>query len=345
MLTLRRDFLKKTVLALGTAVGMGGVAASSNPAASAPKPLPPPVDFSWPRINVMDFGAVGNAVHNDSENILDAIDSAPKRGGAIIEFPQPPVAYLIETPVRIRTRALTLLGSGKLGENDSSPYAGSVVLCETPGVAAFNFDKGGLEHQSSVIRGLGLHTSDKTVKLLRFWNQNRWRVEHCGFRGGDVALSIERGEDNSWNVIDDCSFRLHNIGVFDQGYGTEYRGGKWLGCNWAVHLDYISQHCRIRDLMIDGPTGGIKILGGNHSIFGCKFEGSTPGILVDGDGSGVSGRGNFIGWNSHTGKAKQRGRAIDVLDGARDTILERQSYVWIGKTITDAGQNTKVLPV
>ena len=39
MSTLRRDFLKK--IALGTAVAMGGVAASSNPAAPEPPPVPP----------------------------------------------------------------------------------------------------------------------------------------------------------------------------------------------------------------------------------------------------------------------------------------------------------------
>ena len=120
MTTRRRDFLKKTVIALGTAGAMGGVAASSNPAAPAPKPPPSPVDPSWPRINVMKFGAVGNKEHDDSENFLDALDSAPKRGGAIIEFPQPPVAYLVENPVKITSRALTLVGSGKLGKARAS---------------------------------------------------------------------------------------------------------------------------------------------------------------------------------------------------------------------------------
>ena len=330
---------------------MGGVAASSNPAVSAPEPRPPPVDPSWPRINVMKFGAVGNKEHDDSENFLDALDSAPKRGGAIIEFPQPPVAYLVETPVKITRRALTLVGSGKLGENEGPPFAGSVILCETPGAAAFNFDKRGLEHQSSVVRNLGFHTSDKTVTLLRFWNQNRWRVEHCGFRGGAVGISIERGEDSAWNVIDDCSFRSIITGVFDKGYGTEYRGGKWLGCEWAIELDYISQHSRLRDLMIDGSftraKGGIKMLGGNHSVSGCKFEGCTPGILVDGDTSqsNVGGKGNYIGWNSHTGKAVARVHGIDIRVGADGTIVMPQTYVWLRWHLTDDGQNTQVLAV
>ena len=41
MSTLRRDFLKKTVIALGTAVAMGGIAASSNPAAAGHNPCHP----------------------------------------------------------------------------------------------------------------------------------------------------------------------------------------------------------------------------------------------------------------------------------------------------------------
>ena len=41
MLTLKRNTLKKTAIALGTAVAMGGVVASANPAAAGHNPCHP----------------------------------------------------------------------------------------------------------------------------------------------------------------------------------------------------------------------------------------------------------------------------------------------------------------
>ncbi len=65
---------------------------------------------SFPYFNVMNYGAVGDGVHDDSDDIQDAITEAASNGGTVF-FPTPPNLYKITKALVLYT-GVSLLGEG-----------------------------------------------------------------------------------------------------------------------------------------------------------------------------------------------------------------------------------------
>lgn len=292
----------------------------------------------------MDFGAIGDGVNDDTVAIRNAIAAISQQRGGGIFFPQPPKNYRITDTILIDRPALCLYGEFKPGQNESGYYGhhGTVIVCECPNKTAFIFDHTTLQHSGPKIESLGFIASDDTVSLIEIRDHNSWVIRDVVFRGGSIALSIIKKEDNAWNLVDNCTFwGQTTYGIYDGGYGTEVRGGKFIVGGTGIHLTPLSQHSRISNVMFDKGIG-IECYGGVHHISDCKFEKCDLGIVIDGDKNvhPLSGKGNRIsgGTYGNTGV----GVGIWVESGGNETNISNPHFVWLATDILDNGSKTKI---
>jgi Pectate lyase superfamily protein len=347
----RRGFLKKIGIATaGTALipasyAFGGSIFTSQQTESSGSASPAQIPGRM--INVQDYGAVGDGIHNDTKAIRNAIAAtSSKRGGGVF-FPQPKNAYRITDTIVINRPSLSLVGEFKPGQNESDYYGyqGTVILCDCPKKTAFVFGKSSnVQHSGSQIQSLGFIASKQNVSMIKMRDEDSWIIRDCVFRGGKIALRIKLQEDNAWNLVDNCSFLGQKVcGVYDEGLGTEIRGGKFLVHGTGIYLAPSSQHARITNVMFDDGIG-IECYGGNHHISSCKHEKAAIGVIIGGDQNlySASGRGNRIfGGTYHSENAS--GNGIVMQSGARQTRIFGPQFVWLAKNIIDQGQDTQII--
>jgi Pectate lyase superfamily protein/Periplasmic copper-binding protein (NosD) len=337
----RREFLKKIGIATAGAALIPASSAFEGSSLFASPGLSP-----TSMINVQDYGAVGDGIHDDTRAIRNAIKAtASKRGGGVF-FPQPKNAYRITDTIVIDRPSVCLVGEFKPGQNESDYYGyiGTVILCDCPKKTAFVFNQSGnLQHSGSQIQSLGFIASKQSVTMIKIQDQDSWVIRDCVFRGGKVALRIKMKHDNAWNLVDNCSFMKQKVcGIYDEGYGTEIRGGKFLVSRTGIYLAPASQHTRITNVMFDNAIG-IECYGGAHHISNCKFERCDPGIIIGGDKNlyFMSGRGNriFGGTYSHT---DVNATGIVIQSGGRNTRIFGPHFVNM-KRISDNGNDTQII--
>jgi pectate lyase-like protein/copper-binding protein NosD len=299
------------------------------------------------RVNVQDFGAVGDGVHDDTAAIRNAIMATPKNRGGGVFFPQPEKHYRITDTIYISDRpSLCFFGEFKPGQNEGAYYGhhGTVISCEFSNKTAFVFDFNGLQHSGPHFQQLGFIASNDSVSFIELRDQNNWIIRDCVFRGGKIAINIKRKEDNSWNLVDNCTFWTQSVcGVYDEGYGSEIRGGKFIVSSTGIGiiLAPISAHTRITNVMFDNGVG-IECKGGSHYIAHCKFERCNPGLVIDGNQgiASMSGRGNRIFGGSFNNEGS--GIGINIKSGGRETHVISPFFSWLSQDLVDNGQNTKV---
>ena len=337
----RREFLKTVGMAT---IGTGALAFTAPSLINSAEANSTISASNSTMVNVQDFGAIGDGVHDDTAAIRNAIRSVPvKRGGGLF-FPQPSNAYRVTDTIRIDRPSLCMYGEFKPGQNESDyfGYQGTAIICDCPGKTAFVFDTNGLQHSGPQIQSLGFISNDDTASHIEIKDQNSWIIRDCVFRGGRVAISIRRVEDNSWNLIDNCTFWTQAVcGVYDEGYGSEIRGGKFLVGGTGIILSPSSAHTRITNVMFDDGVG-IECYGGSHYIAHCKFERCDPGLLINGNKSlwPESGRGNRVFGGAFNNQGK--GVGIKIEGGGRQTHIISPYFSWLAQNLVDNGQDTQV---
>jgi Pectate lyase superfamily protein/Periplasmic copper-binding protein (NosD) len=355
----RRGFLKKIgIVTAGTALipassafGGSSIFTSQNSSSNTQTPSSPgpvsPTQMAGSMINVQDYGAVGDGIHDDTKAIRKAIAATTSKRGGGVFFPQPKNAYRITDTIVINRPSVSLVGEFKPGQNESDYYGymGTVILCDCPNKTAFVFGKlSKIRHSGFQIQSLGFIASKKSVSMIKMRGEDSWVIKDCVFRGGKIALRIKMKLDNASNLVDNCSFMNQKVcGIYDQGFGTEIRGGKFLVRGTGIYLAPASQHTRISNVMFDNGIG-IECYGGTHHISNCKFEKAVTGIIIDGDKNlyFMSGRGNRIFGNTFHNDTGS-GQGILIESGARNTRIFGPHFVYIGKTITDRGQDTQII--
>ncbi|HBV98539.1 MAG: hypothetical protein JL50_20885 [Peptococcaceae bacterium BICA1-7] len=169
-----------------------------------------------PFVDVRDFGAKGNNVHDDTIFLQFAIDSSPE--GSLIYVPQPPVAYKITKPLVLRNRRL--MGGGMKGTKilQHTPAADVLIAGgrisisdlilghhETPvGVSVPNgtgikvdriMDGSTIERIELLHNTCGIYCNEPvtetinyifstTIKDIRFYNFNHAAMDLRGYNGG-----------------------------------------------------------------------------------------------------------------------------------------------------------------
>jgi Pectate lyase superfamily protein len=338
----RREFLKTFGLAT---IGSGAVALAAPRLAAASSASAGPSNM----VNVQDYGAVGDGVHNDRDAIRRAIEATPKGRGGGVFFPQPKHSYRIKKPIFINRPSLCLQGEFKPGQNED-PYFGfygTVITCDVgDGNTAFTFEQNGLQHSGPKIESLGFVSKNNKVCFIKIKDHNSWIVRDCVFRGGKIAINIRMKEDNAWNLVDNCSFLDQKVcGIYDTGYGTEVRGSKFLiaSTGTGIILSPQSAHSRITNVMFDRGVG-IECYGAVHHISNCKFEKCNPGIIIDGDKkiAHLSGRGTRIFGGTYSNFGNE-GVGIVIKKGGRNTRIFGPHFAGVATTINNAGEDTQVV--
>jgi len=269
------------------------------------------------------------------------------RGGGVF-FPQPQKSYRITDTIYVNRPSLCLYGEFKPGQNEGDyyGYCGTVIFCDLSNKPAFLFRQPhGLQHNGPRIESLGFIASDGITSIIEIVDHNNWVIRECVFRGGRKGLSIKSQEDNAWNLVDNCSFLNQTVcGIYDEGLGTEVRGGKFLIQGTGIYLGPSSATSRISNVMFDDGIG-IECYGGLHHIENCKFEKCYPGILINGDRKlyRLSGAGNRIFGGSFISRITS-GLGIEVLNGARHTRIIGPYFAggW-SNTIKDSGVDTQII--
>lgn len=171
--------------------------------------------------NVIDFGAVGDGVTDDTAAIQAAINAANPRGG-IVYFPRGD--YLISSGLTVdnsvaRTgplpddyfaRKASLLGDGMAGSRILGA-AGNYAMLTLLGSTLTGFVS------QQFIRGLTFEKADKTGKVLALDNLAYFSVENCYFDGGDEVVAIS---DCVVGLFSNSYFMFGNKGL--RGFNSNY---------------------------------------------------------------------------------------------------------------------------
>lgn len=225
--------------------------------------------------SIVDFGAKGDGVSDDTEAIQAAIDT-----GLTVFFPS--------TVLILGTKTIAnYLISENLILNDNQKIYGhnskvsSVTIGDSSSLSsAFNFFVCGT---GTIIEGLNLIGSGKGTYVFPWTSQNGiWhqsgnnQVINCSFK--DLAGSAILGVNGSlsifnFNKIVNVTINSCTVGVFNY-VGSEYQnivGGSIVACNV-----------------------GILELGANNSVIGCNVDYNDTGISIGNNGAN-SDHGDFIG--------------------------------------------------
>lgn len=211
-------------------------------------------DGLW--FNVMDYGAVGDGVADDTAAIQAAINAANPRGG-VVYFPRGD--YLISTGLLIDN---SVAGVGPGLEDYFAPKAsllGDGMASVRISGAAGNYtmltmigSTGNGVISQQFIRGLTFEKADKTGGILSFDNMAYFSVENCFFSGGDVGTTIS---DVVVAMFSNCYFMFANEGMRAFRSNSAHPNAlTFMSCVWAGNTTFGAEFHEPATLNIHGGT-------------------------------------------------------------------------------------------
>jgi hypothetical protein len=274
---------RATLVTLG-AGSLGALVATPSRAAAAPA-------MTSHVVNVKDFGAVGNALTDDTIAIQRAIASLPSNGG-VVYFP---------AGVYQNNQSLGI-GMGVRLQGDG--YAASTIFSDAPDLWCI-LDVTG--RYASVI-DLKLQGPDRRATIGAAVKGEGFHAYGCFFEKLGIGVLLENG---SQHAIDDCYF--NNVG----DYGIYIAGG-----GAAVGDSYV-RNCVISKGIADAAppedwTGiAIALASGANAIHlhNIGIAGFETGIWVG--LAGVTGNTPENIWLSDVNVDSVRHRAVDLVQGRR----------------------------
>ncbi len=253
--------------------------------------------------NVMEYGAVGDGVADDSTAIQACIDAAkvatPK--GKLF-FPSG--EYLCNTGLVMdgtAARAAHWEGGGGHGISEG-PLEGAALIAGSDGMTLLLITSpGSVTQQGPVIEYLNFvdESTAKDAILVDIFNVNRWTFRNCTFRDanatGGIGLKLRKdggGGDNSWNMVSQCHFQLVDIGILTEGSNLTVVASNFNAVTWGIKVDEASADVH----MFGGKfvTVGLLLEGEQCAIQGVSFEDCDPAIRINDTGTGLRGRRNNI---------------------------------------------------
>lgn len=197
-------------------------------------------------VNVRDFGAVGDGVHDDTAAIQGAVNYAGNNGGGVVSMP--PGTYLISSSVAINYNRLLIIGSGQ--STRIMTTSATLNIFQTPGTTAIydiNFRDFYIGSSVSKTGGYGIYfnnayncfvdrvmssdaltASGASSNLLHgvgIASCGQIHVDRCHF-AKQLGTAVEMvSSTDVW--VDDCLLYSNNIGIHVGGNC----GGVYLGVN------------------------------------------------------------------------------------------------------------------
>jgi len=277
-------------------------------------------------INVKDYGAVGNGVHDDTAAIQAALNTANTSGGGIVVFDG---TMLVSSPLTVGANTI-FRGSGQQSKLIVSPNFQANAF--TTGVTMVIFVEGtatGIVIQDMTIDGSnstvpdvcgvltnGATGSEPTIEAvldrvtfnaltgrgLIAWSQSKIRAVGC--------KAINCGSDGGFRSTFQSSSALNEITLIDcVATGCAQSGFYIDGVKTATLVG-----CKAYNQTAGGATANGISLGSNCTLIGCETYGNAnAGIYVMGSNNRIIAcltHNNSLGCDLYNGSAGQTGNRV-----------------------------------
>jgi hypothetical protein len=257
-------------------------------------------------INVLDYGAVGDGVNDDTAPIQAAIDAAPPEGG-VVYLPSG-VYKTTDTLIWPIRKHLTLAGAGSSGSGDGATqvpataiiYTGSGVCLQMHGTSWDLNQVGGIL-RDLYIKGSGSGGSTIGVSL-------RWASGSAGRISFENVFVDQFNNGYKFDAVLDgtffnCQARGCGIGWNCVAINEAVNSNVWVGC------------------AADSSSTGVKLQDGcnGNRWFGGTIQGNITGVLITGVTFGPSVNGFYGTWFESPQPSSQ-GIAIDKAVGSTEPV-------------------------
>lgn len=264
---------------------------------------------------MLDFGATGNGISNDTAAIQAAINALPTNGGVVY---LPAGTYLTNSaliwPI---AKHVILTGAGASGSGNGTTqvpatsiiYTGSGTCIQMHGTNWDTDQVGGIL-SNLYIKGPGTGGSTKGVSL-------RWASGSTGRISFENVFVDQFNEGFKFDAVLDgtfinCQARGCSIGWYCVGLNEAVNSNVWVGCS------------------ADSSVTGIKFQEGcnGNKWYGGTIQGNITGALLTGDTFGPSTNGFYATWFESDQPASQ-GIAIEKGVSATEPVNNFIENCWI----------------
>ena len=258
-------------------------------------------------VNVKDYGAVGDGVHDDTSAIQAAINALGLTGGEVV---LPPGKFLITDTIFINTTGIWLHGSGV---DDPNTQGTQIINSQGDGIAIFVTGSGGQATlsdftivQDSSIAAVGeyaITVEAGEVYINRVWVNNTWGALYV--TGGSDTVRVER-----------CRFSNcvgPNTVYFAQAAGALELVGLVISNNTGTNSG----------IVIDSNAGSLRME--RVAINGCQYGLTSQNTITGGTAPA-----NIWGWDIEVDGIPTNGVPFNFIAG---------SSMWFTGLWTDGGVN------
>lgn len=231
---------------------------------------------AYPLYNVLDFGAAGDGVTDDTAAIQAALTAACANGGGIVFVPAG--VYLISAMLLITADNVQVQGAGWASIfMPAATFVGSYLLqVQQPGGGAFRY--------GIVLRDLFFNCNHVAgVGGLDLVTTYHARVEHVRVRyclATAIMMDGSSGNTGAYNVIDNCTL---TDGASATAIAISTNFSEWLtvvggtisfyNVAGAVGIKCSNLNCRFIGVGIDNNDTGIQLeFAGRAVVQGCQFD-------------------------------------------------------------------------
>jgi len=287
-------------------------------------------------INVLDFGAVGNGVADDTVAIKAAVAAANAAGGGIVLFSKENYLYTSSTAT-IVGQGVTLMGT--------NPY-GSVITTNNAGANIFNLNGAGascvsLGFASSVANTSGIFILISGIE--NYVSDFHISGDYVGIQITGVATKVSdgwfgAGASGAKRIIilcGDASPKLHNILYEAQSPQICAAGLSLQSCTalTATQLDIIQQGNCLEII----PGNGQLCL--DNKFIGCFFDSGNTPALIEPTGTGAIARTTFDAcW---TGDSATTSAGLEVVQSG-SSVIEGLTLIGHEASVNTTGPNAGI---
>jgi hypothetical protein len=270
-------------------------------------------------LNVLDFGALGNGIHDDSLAIQNAIDSATQTGSKVVI---PEGIYNISTTIIVKAGVM-IQGQGRGSTATNTPYNGTIIKNTST---------------NQTIRIIGQNAGIRDLVI--------YDTDNAGAAGGIEILA-----DNA--IVESVVLKNLLLFGFTDGVALKLDAKNGGGISYCSFYDIRIRHAKTGILIQQDETsfvnsnsffhgsvsgGGfdycLRVLGGNNNIFNALILEPYASIY----GHLVVEKGEIIGHDIRI-EGTQQAVTVPLVEFKSNTINSTITGIYSGGLTRDLGDN------